>query len=217
MSFCIFMSLTLYHLKIIVYCNNFWSNLLSSKSCYCDRPTSMWVTSLVLLWINLNLKTLIPACDCDPVGSLEGGVCDSHTDLGMGMITGQCRCKDNVKGKRCDDCKAGYYGLSESDPLGCQRMCLFYLHSRQLWRKWTFLSGAQSVCVCVFCHQLATVTPGASYWWMLLVIRSVGTAPVKDTSQVATATSVWLVIWIVINQAVFLFIFHTWLLSMSHS
>ncbi|XP_023188119.1 laminin subunit beta-2-like [Xiphophorus maculatus] len=60
------------------------------------------------------------ACDCDPVGSLEGGVCDSHTDLGMGMITGQCRCKDNVKGKRCDDCKAGYYGLSEIDPLGCQ-------------------------------------------------------------------------------------------------
>ncbi|CAN9515951.1 unnamed protein product [Ophioblennius macclurei] len=60
------------------------------------------------------------ACDCDPVGSLEEGVCDSHTDLDIGMISGQCRCKANVKGMRCDDCKEGYYGLSHNNMLGCQ-------------------------------------------------------------------------------------------------
>uniref|UniRef100_A0A3B3Z8Y5 Uncharacterized protein n=1 Tax=Periophthalmus magnuspinnatus TaxID=409849 RepID=A0A3B3Z8Y5_9GOBI len=59
-------------------------------------------------------------CDCDPVGSVEGGVCDSHTDLDSGQISGQCRCKVNVRGLRCDDCKEGYYGLSLRDPQGCQ-------------------------------------------------------------------------------------------------
>ncbi|KAG5838540.1 hypothetical protein ANANG_G00224730 [Anguilla anguilla] len=59
-------------------------------------------------------------CDCDPVGSLERGVCDGHTDPDMGMIAGQCRCKQNVRGTRCDYCKEGFFGLSQNDPLGCQ-------------------------------------------------------------------------------------------------
>uniref|UniRef100_A0A8D2LJT4 Uncharacterized protein n=1 Tax=Varanus komodoensis TaxID=61221 RepID=A0A8D2LJT4_VARKO len=67
-----------------------------------------------------DIRASTASCDCDPVGSLDGGVCDSHTDVMLGMIAGQCRCKDNVKGMRCDSCKEAFYGLSQNDPLGCQ-------------------------------------------------------------------------------------------------
>ncbi|XP_026097959.1 laminin subunit beta-2 isoform X1 [Carassius auratus] len=60
------------------------------------------------------------ACDCDPDGSLNGGICDGHDDPSLRMIAGQCRCKDNVEGARCDRCKPGFFGLSASDPRGCQ-------------------------------------------------------------------------------------------------
>uniref|UniRef100_A0A8C2XN41 Laminin, beta 2 (laminin S) n=1 Tax=Cyclopterus lumpus TaxID=8103 RepID=A0A8C2XN41_CYCLU len=60
------------------------------------------------------------ACDCDPDGSQNGGMCDSHTDPSLGMVGGQCRCKANVEGPRCDKCKTGFFGLSPHNPQGCQ-------------------------------------------------------------------------------------------------
>uniref|UniRef100_A0A673C8J1 Laminin subunit beta-2-like n=1 Tax=Sphaeramia orbicularis TaxID=375764 RepID=A0A673C8J1_9TELE len=60
------------------------------------------------------------ACDCDPDGSQNGGMCDSHTDPSLGMLGGQCRCKANVEGPRCDKCKTGFFGLSAENPEGCQ-------------------------------------------------------------------------------------------------
>ncbi|XP_056424309.1 usherin isoform X1 [Hyla sarda] len=52
-------------------------------------------------------------CDCNEAGTAnKSRECD---ELG-----GQCRCKANVWGRRCDQCKDGFYNLQESDPNGCQ-------------------------------------------------------------------------------------------------
>ncbi|XP_074000722.1 laminin subunit beta-4 [Numenius arquata] len=59
-------------------------------------------------------------CNCDPEGTLHNGVCESRTDPALGTVAGRCPCKENVEGVRCDKCRANYYGLSSSDPLGCQ-------------------------------------------------------------------------------------------------
>nr|XP_056703689.1 laminin subunit beta-4 [Euleptes europaea] len=59
-------------------------------------------------------------CDCNQEGTLYNGLCESRTDLILGTIAGRCRCKENVEGLRCDNCKPNFYGLSGTDPLGCQ-------------------------------------------------------------------------------------------------
>ncbi|XP_065813008.1 laminin subunit beta-4 [Labrus bergylta] len=51
-------------------------------------------------------------CDCDHAGSQGSGLCDT--------LSGQCVCKENVEGQRCDRCKQGFFGLRADDPVGCQ-------------------------------------------------------------------------------------------------
>ncbi|KAM9699005.1 LOW QUALITY PROTEIN: laminin subunit beta-4 [Dama dama] len=58
-------------------------------------------------------------CECDPDGTISGGLCVSHSDPDLGSVTGGCLCKENVEGAKCDRCKPNH-GLSAADPLGCQ-------------------------------------------------------------------------------------------------
>uniref|UniRef100_A0A8C1P6W4 Laminin, beta 4 n=1 Tax=Cyprinus carpio TaxID=7962 RepID=A0A8C1P6W4_CYPCA len=57
------------------------------------------------------------SCECNPDGSVDRGLCDP--------VTGQCVCKQNVEGERCDRCKSGFYGFNRDDPSGCQCKCNF--------------------------------------------------------------------------------------------
>lgn len=59
-------------------------------------------------------------CDCDPAGSTDDGICDSRTDYINGLESGKCHCKVNVQGRRCDQCKNGYWNFTEANPYGCQ-------------------------------------------------------------------------------------------------
>lgn len=50
-------------------------------------------------------------CECDPYGSL-GPTCDQSS--------GQCECKPNVTGVKCNICELGYYNLTS---FGCKNKC----------------------------------------------------------------------------------------------
>ncbi|XP_073409429.1 usherin [Dendrobates tinctorius] len=52
-------------------------------------------------------------CDCNETGTASKS--QNCEELG-----GQCRCKVNVGGRRCDQCKDGFYNLQESKADGCQ-------------------------------------------------------------------------------------------------
>uniref|UniRef100_A0A8C5PK68 Laminin subunit alpha-1 n=1 Tax=Leptobrachium leishanense TaxID=445787 RepID=A0A8C5PK68_9ANUR len=59
------------------------------------------------------------ACDCDSQGT-QSAWCDDEQKMCSCMEeTGKCACKDNVVGSYCNECKAGTYGLSAKNPLGC--------------------------------------------------------------------------------------------------
>lgn len=60
-------------------------------------------------------------CDCDPVGAVDEGICDSVNDPENDIEAGACHCKTNVKGRRCDVCKDGFWNLDKVNPDGCQQ------------------------------------------------------------------------------------------------
>lgn len=62
----------------------------------------------------------ISACNCDPNGSLDEGICDSISDVESGIEAGLCHCKPHVRGRQCDVCKEGYWNLQADNIEGCQ-------------------------------------------------------------------------------------------------
>ncbi|CAH1795786.1 unnamed protein product, partial [Owenia fusiformis] len=60
--------------------------------------------------VRLNLETQLVG-DC---------VMNNDTTLPFGMVPGDCFCKSNVTGNKCDVCKPGSFNLSLSNPVGCQ-------------------------------------------------------------------------------------------------
>lgn len=49
-----------------------------------------------------NHLLLCVACNCDSIGSIDEDCNES---------SGQCKCIDNVTGRSCNQCEAGYWGL----------------------------------------------------------------------------------------------------------
>lgn len=70
---------------------------------------------------DLTDKDMCVACDCDPDGTTNGGICDHETHADHGTVAGKCHCKANVTGPRCDQCKPGYHSLSADNPDGCTK------------------------------------------------------------------------------------------------
>uniref|UniRef100_A0A8C3JNQ0 Laminin subunit alpha-2 n=1 Tax=Calidris pygmaea TaxID=425635 RepID=A0A8C3JNQ0_9CHAR len=90
------------------------------------------------------------ACQCVLAGT-DPRSCD--TELGKCSCldhSGQCSCKANVEGVHCEGCKAGTFGLSAKNPLGCST-CYCFGRSSQcseaqgLVRLWVTLKPEQTV------------------------------------------------------------------------
>ncbi|XP_059149479.1 laminin subunit alpha-1-like [Physella acuta] len=65
--------------------------------------------------------------DCRACGCLQAGVIDDTCEDSVCECdgTGQCLCKENVEGPRCDVCRAGTFGLSKENPKGCTECYCF--------------------------------------------------------------------------------------------
>ena len=70
--------------------------------------------------MNNNFSVFPTACDCEPDGTVDDGLCDARTDAEEGMEAGQCHCKNYVGGQRCDRCLNGFWNFTRENPNGCQ-------------------------------------------------------------------------------------------------
>uniref|UniRef100_A0A8B9SU76 Usherin n=1 Tax=Anas platyrhynchos TaxID=8839 RepID=A0A8B9SU76_ANAPL len=91
-------------------------SLLCDKStgqCPCKAGvTGLQCNQCMLHTYNLSMSNLLGCqhCDCDALGTLAGTVCDH--------LSGQCVCLPHRQGRRCNECKPGFY-FSPSSVTGC--------------------------------------------------------------------------------------------------
>ncbi|KAM9016840.1 usherin [Ara ararauna] len=91
-------------------------SLLCDKStgqCPCKAGvTGLQCSQCMLHTYNLSMSNLLGCqhCDCDALGTLAGTVCDH--------VSGQCVCLPQRQGRRCNECKPGFYS-STSSVTGC--------------------------------------------------------------------------------------------------
>ncbi|KAJ7402273.1 hypothetical protein BTVI_87954 [Pitangus sulphuratus] len=91
-------------------------SLLCDKStgqCPCKAGvTDPQCSQCMLHTYNLSVSNLLGCqrCDCDALGTLAGTVCDP--------VSGQCVCLPQRQGRRCNECKPGFY-FSPSSVTGC--------------------------------------------------------------------------------------------------
>lgn len=69
------------------------------------RVVPNWVYVCILSYV---LFSLLLACECDSTGSYSS-ICEP--------VGGECKCKPNVIGRKCDYCAPGTYGFG---PEGCK-------------------------------------------------------------------------------------------------
>ncbi|XP_049762590.1 laminin subunit alpha-1 [Schistocerca cancellata] len=63
-------------------------------------------------------------CDCHLPGTQQDK-CDTKTGQCLCDESGQCPCKANVVGKKCNECKEGTFGLQADNPDGCTQCFCF--------------------------------------------------------------------------------------------
>ncbi|XP_065600248.1 usherin [Cyrtonyx montezumae] len=91
-------------------------SLLCDKStgqCPCKAGViGLQCNQCMLHTYNLSMRNLLGCqrCDCDAKGTLAGTVCDH--------ISGQCVCLPHRQGRRCNECKPGFY-FAPSSVTGC--------------------------------------------------------------------------------------------------
>ncbi|XP_043313066.1 laminin subunit alpha-2 isoform X1 [Cervus canadensis] len=89
-------------------------------------------------------------CDCFLPGT-DDSTCDLETKRCSCIDqTGQCTCKVNVEGIRCDRCRPGTFGLEAKNPLGCSSCYCFGAttqcsEAKGLIRAWVTLKPEQTI------------------------------------------------------------------------